>query len=193
MEPTTESLNRVSVISGPMRREELRWLARQAAQATIILEIGCFCGRSTSALASHTDGYVISVDSFAGAPGDAHEREAKQVGPDALCDRAATNLQALIRTGHVVLLNGRSEEVVPMLRSFRNVIDLVFIDGDHSYEQVVRDIEVCVPLLREGGILSGHDYGDRKHPGVKRAVDEQLSGISTPTPRIWAWVKPGTD
>ena len=51
-------------------------------------------------------------------------------------------------------------------------LDLVFIDGDHSYEHVKQDIELWLPKLRKGGILAGHDYGHPDLPDVKRAVDE---------------------
>jgi len=51
-------------------------------------------------------------------------------------------------------------------------IDLVFIDGNHYYEWVKEDIEYWYPIVREGGILSGHDYVKKYGWGVKRAVDE---------------------
>ena len=36
--------------------------------------------------------------------------------------------------------------------------DLVFIDGDHSYDAVIADIKAWIPKVRNGGILCGHDY-----------------------------------
>lgn len=48
------------------------------------------------------------------------------------------------------------------------VVDLVFIDADHSYEAVVADIEAWWPKVRDGGLLAGHDYGKA---GVRRAVE----------------------
>jgi len=53
--------------------------------------------------------------------------------------------------------------------------DLVFIDADHSYDAIKEDIRLWKPLVRKGGILSGHDYkAGGKFPfwGVKTAVDE---------------------
>lgn len=35
--------------------------------------------------------------------------------------------------------------------------DLVFIDGDHSYTEVMHDIIAWKPKVRSGGILCGHD------------------------------------
>lgn len=69
---------------------------------------------------------------------------------------------------------------------------MVFIDGDHSYEGCAADIQAWLPNIAPGGILAIHDYrkGDafakpddgrkKPHPmawpGVDRAVDELLTG-----------------
>lgn len=49
-------------------------------------------------------------------------------------------------------------------------INLLFIDGDHSYEGCKRDIEAWTPLTADDGIILFHDY-DPSSPGVIRAVD----------------------
>lgn len=49
-------------------------------------------------------------------------------------------------------------------------LDLVFIDGDHSYDAVMEDIENWIDKVREGGIICGHDFGNPYHPDVERAV-----------------------
>jgi predicted O-methyltransferase YrrM len=51
-------------------------------------------------------------------------------------------------------------------------VDCVFIDGDHTYEGVARDIISYVPILKPGGLLMFDDYGAEDFPGVKRAVKE---------------------
>lgn len=53
-------------------------------------------------------------------------------------------------------------------------VDFVFIDGDHSYEGCSTDIAVWWPKLKDGGLLSGHDYRDERNYGVKQAVHEFL-------------------
>lgn len=50
-------------------------------------------------------------------------------------------------------------------------IDLVFIDGDHSYEGCRSDIAAWAPKVKPGGFVTGHDYS-RNFPGVIQAVDE---------------------
>ena len=52
-----------------------------------------------------------------------------------------------------------------------NSLDLVFIDGDHSYEAVLKDLELFYKKIRIGGMIVGDDYMSC-HPGTKRAVDE---------------------
>lgn len=59
--------------------------------------------------------------------------------------------------------------------------DFVFIDGDHSYNGVKKDLQAYYPLVRPGGLFSGHDYGHRRFIGVKRAVDEFHSKLKLKT------------
>jgi hypothetical protein len=49
--------------------------------------------------------------------------------------------------------------------------DFVYIDGNHSYSYVKEDIELYHPLVKENGVLGGHDYIEWV-PTVGRAVDE---------------------
>lgn len=42
------------------------------------------------------------------------------------------------------------------------LLDFLFIDGDHTYEGVKRDFEMYFPLVRKGGIIAFHDIC--KHP-----------------------------
>lgn len=75
-----------------------------------------------------------------------------------------------------------------------NSLDFVFIDADHSYENVKQDINAWLPKVRLGGILAGHDYFQYDtgipHPGVQTAVDELLVNLFTIAGRtIWEYKK----
>ena len=48
-------------------------------------------------------------------------------------------------------------------------VDFVFIDADHDYLSVKKDIEAWLPKIKNGGIISGHDY---EEPSVNKAVKE---------------------
>jgi len=49
--------------------------------------------------------------------------------------------------------------------------DIVFIDAEHDYDNVKKDILAWHPLVKEGGIICGHDYASREK-GVIKAVNE---------------------
>jgi predicted O-methyltransferase YrrM len=55
-------------------------------------------------------------------------------------------------------------------------IDLVFIDGSHSYEYVRNDTEKALRMLRGGGTLLWHDYS-HAWPGVVRFLHERADEL----------------
>jgi hypothetical protein len=65
-------------------------------------------------------------------------------------------------------------------------LHFAFIDADHSREGVVRDIDACLPKIRPGGWLGGHDYGHPLFPGVRRAVDAAFgTRVELDADRTW--------
>jgi len=52
-------------------------------------------------------------------------------------------------------------------------LDLLFIDGDHSYEAVKADLAAFAPKLKPGGVLLLHDF---TYAEVERAAAEYLAG-----------------
>lgn len=53
-----------------------------------------------------------------------------------------------------------------------NFLDLVFIDGDHSYKAVINDLDFWWKKIREGGWLMGDDYKGDVWPTTRKAVDD---------------------
>ena len=51
-------------------------------------------------------------------------------------------------------------------------LDFVYIDGNHDYDCVKRDITNYYPLVKPGGVLGGHDYLPRPVLEVCDAVDD---------------------
>jgi len=49
--------------------------------------------------------------------------------------------------------------------------DFLYIDAEHTYESVKKDLELYTPKVKRGGIVGGHDYTDN-WDGVRQAVDE---------------------
>lgn len=48
-------------------------------------------------------------------------------------------------------------------------LDFVFIDADHTYESVSKDISAWLPKVKPGGIIAGHDFSNQ-YPGIIQAV-----------------------
>lgn len=77
----------------------------------------------------------------------------------------------------VKILRGWTWDMIPRLPD--NSLDYVYIDADHSYEGMKRDLKLIQPKLKPDGYLMGHDYemnfAKAKIPwkfGVQQAVDE---------------------
>lgn len=57
-------------------------------------------------------------------------------------------------------------------------VDLLFIDGDHTYEGVKQDWELYSPLVRPGGMIVFHDIaGNYEDTQVKRLWDAIKPGL----------------
>ncbi len=68
-----------------------------------------------------------------------------------------------------------------LLRTFSNLavqsfadrsIDAIYIDGDHTYEGVKKDITLWEKKIVSGGIMVGDDY--KRFEGVRKAVNESF-------------------
>jgi predicted O-methyltransferase YrrM len=71
-------------------------------------------------------------------------------------------------------------------------LDYIFIDGDHSYSAVVRDLDNYWDKVKTGGIFAGHDWN---LPAVNQAVNEfrQKNNITNEIrftqSNVWFWYK----
>jgi predicted O-methyltransferase YrrM len=88
------------------------------------------------------------------------------------------NISALGLTEQVVIVHSFSSEAA---QNWTRPIDLIFIDGDHTYDGVKQDWELFVPHVRPFGVVLFHDTiwdlitdQERVRPdmGVPRFVDE---------------------
>jgi SAM-dependent methyltransferase len=169
-------IERATNIPGWMSVKELHWLAGQAAKQHTVVEVGCWMGRSTAALATG-GGTVYAVDTWQGS--EEHRDIMKQLTPENLF-KSFQHHTADIK--NIVPIKAPSLEAV---KAF-DKIDMVFIDGSHDYENAKADIMAWKEKLSPGGLLCGHDY--EYSPGVKQAVSELLpDAVVVPGTDIWAW------
>ena len=80
----------------------------------------------------------------------------------------------------LIPIQGFSEAVVDQIPN--ESVDLVFIDGNHSYEYVYKDIVKYSPKLKPNGLLTGHDID---YPGVNRAVTELVKNYDVGPNNVW--------
>lgn len=174
-------INKALQIPGWMSHSELNWLADRARDSIIIIEFGSYLGRSTRALADNTNGVVYAVDPWDGTYYNNDGSVADWVNT-AVFDVFSDNLRDHIETGRVIPIKNYSWAFKERVRA-----DLIFIDGDHRYDEVKNDICNGLRFIKSGGIISGHDYSHKTWPGVKQAVDELLGKVDH-CDSIW-WTK----
>jgi len=71
-------------------------------------------------------------------------------------DQVSHEFSPELKTGQVVLLRAYSHLAAEQIED--RSLDAVYIDGDHSFDAVLRDLNAFAPKLRPGGLILGHDY-----------------------------------
>lgn len=167
-----------SDIDGWMSIRELQWLSKIASDCELIIEVGSYKGRSSKALADNCIGRVYCIDPWDGFYYNDDGSINKGIKTK-VSDQFYNNLSNHIKSGRVIPLTGYGRDF-----KFAPEADLVFIDGDHRYNEVIDDIARARSWIRNGGIISGHDYNQHGWPGVKRAVDESFENVKV-VDTIW--------
>lgn len=120
-----------------------------------LLEVGTWCGDSAMVLGSVAKKYggrLYCVDWWKGNVGtELHDIADSQDIYSLFWKRVRD--QGLDDT--IIPLRGKSEDVSGIL--LPEAFDLIYIDADHRFDNVMRDIQTFAPLVREGGILCGDD------------------------------------
>lgn len=161
-------------ITGCLTYQEILTISDLIPAAANVLEIGTFHGRSAIGMAWLTGANVDTCDLF---------------DPNACLDNGM-KLQSQEQVNQTIKQYGLNVTtiLVPQGKIFSDVIppkkyDLVFIDGDHSYDGVSKDIEAAKDYVKEGGVIAGDDYS-KDYPGVVRAVNKCFKN-PTITGKIW--------
>ena len=70
--------------------------------------------------------------------------------------------------------------------------DFVFIDGLHTYDQVLKDCQNYWPKVKSGGLFAGHDFNTIQAVGdAVRAFAKSLNAHILQTEHdVWYWRKP---
>ena len=68
------------------------------------------------------------------------------------------------QTQTVIRADSHDPQTVRSLDGLKGSVDLLFLDGDHSYEGVRADFENYALLVRPGGLIAFHDVESSNHP-----------------------------
>jgi precorrin-6B methylase 2 len=142
------------------------------------LEIGTFDGVVISKLCKEfPQSTFYSIDSFE----KAHATDGGHI------ECVLENTQGC---DNFVFLKGRSQNIVPLFES--NIMDAIFIDGDHSYEAVLEDIRNCYRIAKDGGCIILHDYNLET---VQHAVADSMFKDQNPlvVKDLWCFIKNTAD
>lgn len=141
-----------------------------------VIEVGCWEGRSTIALANAVHpANVNAVDTWQGSPGE--------ISADLASERdvfATFNANIAEATkGNVVAHRMGWRE---FFATWEDPIRLIHIDATHSYDEVRDNIETVRPFMVSGGIICGDDA---HHPPVRRAVMDTLGNALLGGAKLW--------
>lgn len=147
-----------------------------------IVELGSFLGRSAVLLAGgrklRGSGHLHCIDPF-DASGDAFSAPVYLTIAGALRTSLRQCFEKNIRRAGlsewVTVHQGYAEEIGA---AWTQPIDLLFMDGDHSYAAVMRAYAVWAPWLKPGGWLAIHNSRagsyHQDHDGHRRLVEEKI-------------------
>jgi hypothetical protein len=136
------------------------------------LQIGAYTGDASVWLLEHIltdkDSYLLDVDTWAGSD----ETEHSKIDFDKVYEYYKERMEPY---PNVRSVRNDSDN---FFRNNKTEFDFIYIDGDHTADQVARDAESAWQLLKSGGIMAFDDYrwGEDLKPELtpKPAINEFL-------------------
>jgi predicted O-methyltransferase YrrM len=164
-------------------KRKLFELAQRLPPNSFAVEIGSYLGASACFIAAglNASSKLICIDTWMNDAMTEGKRDTKE--------EFGRNTEQYKHK--IITIRGYSYEVVCKVRNITSKIDLLFIDGDHSYEGVKTDWDLYSPLLKSGSCVVFHDYGWAE--GVIRVVEEDvkpmLESFDSLPNMFWGYIK----
>jgi SAM-dependent methyltransferase len=143
----------------------------------LVVEVGCWTGRSTCALANSVwPTTVHAVDTWQGSPG---EISAELAAERDVFEQFRRNVVSFTRGNVQPHRMGWRE----WFAGNTDPIRFLHIDAEHTYDEVRENIEAALPFMSERGVICGDDA---HHPPVIQAVTDVL-GPTERSATLWVW------
>lgn len=143
----------------------------------IFVELGCWLGRSTCALAqfindSGKDITFFAIDHGIGSDEEIHRKLIRRYD-DVIAVPLVYNI---VKCGVRHRVNFIMADAIKISKFFQdNSLAFVFLDDAHTSEHIQQEIDIWRPKIRDGGIIAGHDYYSDNIPGwVRGAVNHKF-------------------
>jgi predicted O-methyltransferase YrrM len=143
----------------------LYYMASTLPRGAYALEIGSYLGASTCYLASglsRIGGHLFCVDTW--------KNETMLEGERDTFAEFLKNTQAL--RDYITPIRKRSGDL--KVEDIHIPLNLVFIDGDHSYLGVKSDFDRVAPWVAKDGTIAFHDSNVSHYDGISKVIGEAL-------------------
>jgi hypothetical protein len=139
-----------------------------------IVELGCWKGKSSSFLlveAKNSNKFfdIHLCDTFEGSE-EHYDENSVHYAED--IDKVFDQFKHNVEQANYPYVVHRMDSLELSSKFDNDSIDFLFIDTDHSYEHVSKELKAWYPKVKKGGIIAGHDYNSAGGGGVVEAVDE---------------------
>jgi predicted O-methyltransferase YrrM len=160
-------LTKINNIKGFLDNEEaglLYRLALEASKSAPCLEIGSYCGKSAVFLGTackENRTVLFSIDHHTGS--EEQQPGQEYFDPD-LLDKETGRIDTLRLFRKTIDDFDLGDAVIPVIgrsevigRAWNTPLGLIFIDGSHAYESVLKDYQIWAGNVLPGGYLVFHD------------------------------------
>ena len=104
------------------------------------------------------------------------------------CDNNADCSTVFVGHKQWTFIHADSKNVSFVVTKIPAALDVLFIDGDHTYEGVKADLNNYAPLVKSGGRIILHDVVSAYDPGVRQALDEFIEATGYQLNIYKSWV-----
>lgn len=170
----------IDSIPGWLDKEEAEFLFKIAINTVEpIVELGAWKGRSAAVFASalrwkKSNDKILSIDTFEGSEehqvGGKYHDEATVDPQSGRINFFPIFIENLEKRDLMAWVDARRTDSAAAAKDFSGEVGLLFVDADHRYESISRDLDAWIPKLSDRGTVVLHDVGYWEGP-TRAAAD----------------------